>query len=181
MSAPVLVLVGPMGSGKTTVGELVARWLDVPHRDTDDDVVAAAGCPIPEIMATRGEATFRALERAAVRSAVARHRGVLSLGGGAVVDASTRALLAGLPVVMLSVDADVALARVGDGPGRPLLDGDAPGRWQALLDARRAAYTQVAVAEIDTTRRTPAEVARAVLAHLALPRARTVSGAGIDA
>ncbi|MFD5348025.1 shikimate kinase, partial [Streptomyces anulatus] len=95
MSGPLVVLVGPMGVGKSTVGELLAARLGTTYRDTDADVVAAAGKPIAEIFYDEGEEHFRALERRAVEAAVAGHTGVLSLGGGAVLDAATRELLAG--------------------------------------------------------------------------------------
>jgi shikimate kinase len=81
MSAPVLVLVGPPGAGKSTVGRLLADRLGVPFRDTDADVVEVAGKPIAEVFIDDGEEHFRALESAAVLRALAEHSGVLSLGG----------------------------------------------------------------------------------------------------
>ena len=81
--APVLVVVGPPGSGKSTVGELLAAELGVPFRDTDADVARNAGASIPDIFIEHGEAHFRALEKAAVREALEQHDGVLALGGGA--------------------------------------------------------------------------------------------------
>lgn len=121
MSGPLIVLVGPMGVGKTTVGELLAARLGTTYRDTDADVVATACKPIPEIFYDEGEEHFRELERQAVHTAVAEHTGVLSLGGGAVLDATTRVLLADHPVVYLSMDVEEAVKRVGLNAARPLL------------------------------------------------------------
>ncbi len=101
-AVPAIVLVGPMGVGKSTVGRLLAERLGVGYRDTDDDIVAAEGRTIAEIFVDEGEAAFRALEKAAVRAALAEHPGVVALGGGAVLDADTRCAAGraagGLPV-----------------------------------------------------------------------------------
>ncbi|THA28477.1 3-dehydroquinate synthase [Streptomyces sp. A1277] len=171
MSAPLIVLVGPMGVGKSTVGELLAARLGTGYRDTDADVVATAGKPIAEIFYDEGEEHFRALEREAVRAAVAEHAGVLSLGGGAVLDERTRALLAGHPVVYLSMDVDEAVKRVGLNTARPLLAVNPRRQWRELMEARRHLYTEVARTIVATDERTPEEVAQAVLDALELPDA----------
>lgn len=147
-----VVLVGPMGAGKTSVGRKVARLLGEPFIDTDKRIAAEHG-PIPEIFAAHGEPHFRDLERAAVASAL-EEGGVVSLGGGAVTDAGTRALLAQHPVVFLTVSAD-AVARRIQGAGRPMLAGedDPVERWRAIFEQRRAWYEQVADITIDTSRR----------------------------
>ena len=80
MTAPQVVLVGPMGVGKSTVGQLLAERLGVGYRDTDDDIVAAQGRTIAEIFVDEGEPAFRAIEKAAVHRALAEHNGVLALG-----------------------------------------------------------------------------------------------------
>ena len=116
---PQVVLVGPMGAGKSTVGRLLAHRWDTTVRDTDADVEATAGKPVSEIFVDEGEPAFRALEKAAVVAALAEHDGVLSLGGGAVLDPSTRELLRGHRVVFLRVGFDDAVRRVGSGAGRP--------------------------------------------------------------
>ncbi|MER8085223.1 shikimate kinase [Streptomyces sp. NPDC087532] len=169
MSGPLIVLVGPMGVGKSTVGELLADRLGTTYRDTDADVVATAGKPIPEIFYDEGEEHFRELERQAVRAAVAEHTGVLSLGGGAVLDDTTRALLADHPVVYLSMDVEEAVKRVGLNTARPLLAVNPRRQWRELMDARRHLYTEVARATVATDERTPEEVAQAVLDALELP------------
>ncbi|GAA5018056.1 hypothetical protein GCM10025734_69590 [Kitasatospora paranensis] len=119
MTAPVVVLVGPPGSGKSTVGRLVAERLGVAFRDTDADIEELAGKPIPEIFIDEGEPHFRDLEVRAVRAAAEEHTGVLALGGGAVMAGATREALAPLPVVFLEVPLADAVKRVGlDAPGR---------------------------------------------------------------
>ncbi|WP_326764536.1 3-dehydroquinate synthase [Streptomyces sp. NBC_01591] len=169
MSGPLIVLVGPMGVGKSTVGELLADRLGTTYRDTDADVVATAGKPIPEIFYDEGEEYFRELERQAVHAAVAEHTGVLSLGGGAVLDGTTRALLADHPVVYLSMDVEEAVRRVGLNTARPLLAVNPRRQWRELMDARRHLYIEVARATVATDERTPEEVAQAVLDALELP------------
>ncbi|WP_405809370.1 3-dehydroquinate synthase [Streptomyces sp. NBC_01520] len=169
MSGPLIVLVGPMGVGKSTVGALLAESLGTTHRDTDADVVATAGKEISEIFFDEGEEHFRALERQAVRDSLARHTGVLSLGGGAVLDEETRTLLAGHPVVYLSMDVDEAVRRVGLNTARPLLAVNPRRQWRELMDARRHFYEEVARTTVATDERTPEEVARAILDALELP------------
>ncbi|MFF5636215.1 shikimate kinase [Streptomyces sp. NPDC012825] len=165
-AGPLVVLVGPMGSGKSTVGALLAERLGAPYRDTDADIVAAEGREISDIFVEDGEEHFRALERAAVARAVAEHGGVLALGGGAVLDAGTRELLAGLPVAYLSMEVEEAVRRVGLGAARPLLAVNPRRRWRELMEARRHLYTEVARAVVATDDRTPEEVADAVLSAL---------------
>ena len=165
---PAVVLVGPPGAGKSTVGRLLADRLGVGYRDTDADIEAAAGKPIPDIFIDQGEPHFRELERTAVRDALAGHDGVLSLGGGAIMDAATRALLGGLPVVFLDVGLHAAVQRVGlDAPapaarGQPAAelaraDGGAPPALHRGRQGRRR-----------HRRRTPEDVAEAVLDALEL-------------
>ncbi|WP_371681338.1 shikimate kinase [Streptomyces sp. NBC_01276] len=157
-----------MGSGKSTVGGLLAERLGVPYRDTDADIVAATGREISDLFVDEGEPYFRELERRAVADALAGHTGVLALGGGAVLDEGTRALLAGLPVAYLSMDVEEAVRRVGLGAARPLLAVNPRRQWRELMDARRHLYTEVARVVVATDDRTPEEVAQAVLDALEL-------------
>ncbi|MFE9849944.1 3-dehydroquinate synthase [Streptomyces sp. NPDC005576] len=176
MSAPLVVLVGPMGVGKSTIGELLAELLGAPYRDTDADVVATAGKPISEIFFDEGEERFRELERHAVREAVAAHTGVLALGGGAVLDADTRALLAGHAVVYLSMDVEEAVKRVGLGTARPLLAVNPRRQWREMMELRRHLYEEVARVTVATDDRTPEEIAREILDALELPERDTTPG-----
>jgi shikimate kinase len=168
----VVVLVGPMGAGKTTVARLLADAWGTTMRDTDQDVVAAEGREIADIFVDSGEEAFRTLERAAVAEALATHDGVLALGGGAVLDAATREKLAGHAVVFLRVGLSDAVKRVGLGSGRPLLLGNVRGRIKSLLDERTPVYESVATLVVDTDGRTPEDVAQEIIASLA-SRARS--------
>ncbi|WP_036508746.1 shikimate kinase [Nocardioides sp. URHA0020] len=161
-----IVLIGPMGSGKTTVGGLVADLLGTSVRDTDHDVEATTGRQISEIFVDDGEAAFRALERAAVAEALATHDGVLALGGGAVLDPDTRRLLAGHDVVFLRVGLSDAVKRVGLGTTRPLLLGNVRARIKALLDERTPIYESVATLSVETDGREPQEIADEIVATL---------------
>ncbi|WP_107309366.1 shikimate kinase [Streptomyces sp. TP-A0356] len=161
-----------MGVGKSTVGQLLAERLGVGYRDTDDDIVAEQGRSIAEIFVDEGESFFRALEKQAVRRAVAEHRGVLALGGGAILDEDTRALLAGQRVVHLSMDVEEAVRRTGLSTARPLLAVNPRRQWRELMEARRHLYEEVATAVVSTDARSPEEVTRAVLDAVELKQAR---------
>ncbi|MDQ0751928.1 shikimate kinase [Streptomyces africanus] len=161
--SPLVVLVGPMGVGKSTVGQLLAGRLGAGYRDTDDDIVAAQGRTIAEIFVEEGEPAFRAIEKQAVREALAGHEGVLALGGGAVLDPDTRALLAGQRVVYLSMDVEEAVKRTGLNAARPLLAINPRKQWRELMEARRHLYEEVATAVVATDGRTPEEVTQAAL------------------
>ena len=166
MTAPAVVVVGPPGAGKTTVGELLAEALGVPFRDVDADIEAIAGKPIPEIFVDDGEEHFRKLERAAVAAALADFDGVLALGGGAILASETRAALRGHRVVYLSVELADAIARVGLGAGRPLLAINPRATMRYLLDQRRPLYEEVATVTVKTDGRTPEDVAAEALEAL---------------
>jgi shikimate kinase len=163
---PVAVLVGPPGSGKSTVARELARRLGVAARDTDADVEATAGRRIADIFVDEGEAAFRELERQAVETALADHDGVLALGGGAVLDPRTEASLAGHRVVFLDVRIADAARRIGFNRERPLLLGNPRAQWTQLMTARRPVYERVATIRVETDGLTPGEVAEAVLARL---------------
>lgn len=158
MTRPVCVLVGPPGSGKTTVGEQLALRLGVGFRDTDRDVEAARGGPIGDIFIDEGEEAFRRYERAAVASALAEHDGVLALGGGAVLDPDTRRALMGQRVVYLSVGLADASKRVGLARDRPVLMANPRALLSGLLDARRPLYEEVAAVTVDTDGRDVTDV-----------------------
>ena len=170
--SPIVVLVGPMGAGKTTVARLLADAWGTTMRDTDRDVEAGEGREIADIFVDSGEDAFRALERAAVADALATHDGVLALGGGAVLDEGSRQLLAGHEVVFLRVGLSDAVKRVGLGTARPLLLGNVRGRIKTLLDERTPVYESVATLVVDTDGRTPEDVAQEIIGSLA-SRARS--------
>jgi len=160
-----------MGVGKSTVGRLLAERLGTGYRDTDDDIVAAEDRAIAEIFVDDGEPAFRAIEKRAVHTALAEHEGVLALGGGAILDADTRGLLAGHRVVYLSMDVEEAVRRTGLNVARPLLAVNPRKQWRELMEARRHLYEEVATAVVPTDGRTPEEVAEAALDALELKQA----------
>jgi shikimate kinase len=156
-----------MGSGKTTVGHLAAQRLGWPHLDSDAEVEEATGRSVPEIFATDGEPAFRAAESAALVRALGIEPVVVSVAGGAVLDAENRRLIASSgTVVWLRADVATLAARVGDGAGRPLLDGDTE-RALAELDAvRRLLYATLADEVIDVDDKTPEQAAAAAISAL---------------
>ena len=166
MSRPKCVLVGPMGAGKTTIGELVAKALGVDFRDTDADIEQTAGKPISEIFIDDGEPAFRTLEKAAVASALRSHDGVLALGGGAILADETRERLRDHTVIYLSVELTDAVKRVGLGAGRPLLAMNPRATLKFLLDQRRPLYLEVATHTVVTDGREPDDIAAEVLSAI---------------
>ena len=157
-----MVLVGPPGSGKSTVGAALATLLGVPLHDTDAAIEVAQGRTIYDIFVEDGEAAFRALERAEVARAVAEERGVLALGGGAPVDPLTEAVLVGQTVVFLDVGIADASRRVGFDQSRPLLAVNPRASWVRLMNERRPIYERVATHRVDTAGRTPDDIAAEV-------------------
>lgn len=164
---PRAVIIGTMGAGKTTVGELVAASIGVRFADSDHLVEDRAGKPVQDIFVEDGEPAFREQERAAVAWALENHDGVLSLGGGAVLDPATQALLAPHQVVFLRVGLADAVKRVGLGVGRPLLLGNVRARIKQLLDERTPVYQGLARITVDTDGRAPEEIAAEVVAAIA--------------
>ncbi|HEV7935420.1 MAG TPA: shikimate kinase [Actinomadura sp.] len=166
MTRPKAVIIGPPGSGKTTIGARLAERLAVAFRDTDADVEAVAGKPVGEIFVDDGEARFRELEREAVRAALEEHAGVLALGGGAILDEGTQALLAGHTVVYLQVGLSDAIKRVGLASARPLLVLNPRSRMRKLMEERRPVYERLAVITVSTDGREPDDVGEEILKEL---------------
>jgi shikimate kinase len=176
MSSPLVVLVGPPASGKTTVGTALAEALGAVFRDTDHDIEATSGSSVADLFVSEGEPHFRALEERAVAAALGAHDGVLALGGGAVTSAATRALLvdygrAGGTVVWLDVDLPSAAKRVGLSRDRPILGVNPRAMLRQMLEIRAPLYGEVATLTVHTGGRTPEDVVAEVLA--ALPASRT--------
>jgi shikimate kinase len=192
---PLIILIGPPGSGKTTVGSLLAARLGVGFTDTDAVIEAAAGKPVGDIFISDGEPEFRRLEREAVAIALADSEarggglgsggvggggigngstragtpatGVLGLGGGAVMDEQTQARLAGRAVVYLETGFAELAKRVGLDRARPLLIGTNPrAQLKSLLDQRLPVYGRLAWLTVATGGREPEEIAAEIAAAL---------------
>jgi shikimate kinase len=163
-AAPV-VIIGPMGAGKSSVGKRVAKALGVPFTDTDRMIVREHG-PIPGIFADRGEPAFRELEAQAVRTAMATG-GVIAVGGGAVTHVATREAMAGAAVVLLTVSPEAVADRIA-GSDRPLLANGGIDAWQTIMDERAATYAELAHAVFDTSRRPMSHVVDDVVTWLRL-------------
>lgn len=172
---PLVVLCGPMGSGKTAIGRALSRRWDVPMRDTDVDVEDQAGSTIADIFLEQGEQAFRDLEHEVVAAALVDHRGVLALGGGAPLRPDTQEHLAqyaaqGGTVVFLDVSVEFAAPRVGLDDSRPLLMGNPRQRWLDIMRERREVYEAVSTMRVLTDGVTPAEGAREVERRMRLAR-----------
>lgn len=166
MPEPHLVLTGLMAAGKSVVGRSYASRHGLPYVDTDQLVVEEHG-PIPEIFAARGEQWFRDVEARAVAAALAAPvRSVVSLGGGAVLDAGTQRLLPQATVVFLDTDLATVLPRITRPGQRPLLAGDPVARWSALEQARRPLYESLADIVIDTRGLAVPEIVERITAAL---------------
>ena len=174
-----VVLVGPMGSGKSHVGRLLASRLGLDFVDVDARIEADAGMPIAAIFASEGEAGFRARESRVLADMLPRQGQVIATGGGAVLDAGNRAAIRSARlVVYLQVDPAEQLRRLADDGSRPLLDVDDRARRLAELQAlREPLYREVASLVSDTSTRSPDDVAdalAALIAHGATPHQGTL-------
>lgn len=160
-----IVLVGAPGSGKSTVGSLLAAELGREFLDVDTVIEQRAGRPISEIFVDDGEPVFRAMEEETTLELLARPA-VISLGGGAVLSATIRRAVADHQVVWLRVSAGAAADRVGLSTARPLLLGNVRGRLIQLLNQRTPLYQEVSTLVVGTDERTPDEVVAVIVAEL---------------
>lgn len=167
MSESNLILIGFMGTGKTTLGKLCAERLNYAFHDSDAVIEERAGCSIAELFTREGEARFRQREREAIAHLAARSHQVIATGGGAILaPENAAALRAGGRVVLLHASPEAILNRVGDASTRPLLAGasDPHARIAALLQERAERYAQAAHHQIQTTHRAPEEIAEEIVA-----------------
>jgi shikimate kinase len=160
---PIAVLVGAPGAGKTTIGRLLARSLEVGFRDTDVDVEASLGMSVTDIFISLGEPAFRHAEKDAVAQALRDHNGVLALGGGAVLDHDTRELLKEQTVIWLEVDLTHAAQRVGLNTSRPLLLGNVRSTLMKLMEDRAPLYESIATFKISTADKPPRVIVDEIL------------------
>lgn len=171
--SPQAVLVGVPGAGKTSVGRELAALLGVNFVDTDELIEIKAGKPVSDIFIQDGEEVFRGIEAEVVQTVVANERGVVSLGGGSVVDETSREAIHGLPVVWLRVTTETAIKRTGLGNPRPMLLGGVRTQLKHLMEERAPYYEEVAIITIDTDDQTAEASAAQAAAELEAYRAES--------
>lgn len=163
-----LILVGPMGAGKSTIGRLLARELHLPFKDSDKEIEVRTGADIPWIFDVEGEAGFREREQAVIADLCREDGLVLATGGGAVLRAENReALRRGGRVIYLHTSVEQQLERTARDRNRPLLQTADPGRvLRELLALRDPLYREVADLVIETDQRPPRLVVQEILERL---------------
>jgi len=167
---PKVILVGPMGSGKTTIGQSLASSLGAVFRDTDLLIEEQESQSISEIFLDRGEDAFRLLEKEVLRQELLTDDTVLSLGGGAPISIDAQAAMRAIasPVVYLDVSLATVAPRIGFNRDRPLLLSNPRGQWQTLMEARRPIYQSIADVVIDANDKSENEIVSIILKELAL-------------
>jgi shikimate kinase len=182
VTKPALILVGPPGSGKSTVGRQAAQRLELPFKDLDDVLLAEHGLGAGELVVELGRERFQELEVELLRSVLTSFEGVLALGGGTPTAQGAAELLAGHTVVFLDVDLENLLKREGLVPLHPWLMPNPRAHLRRLLEERRPVYRSVAGAVVTTSGRAPEDVLADVLeAESALTSHAGSAGRGNDA
>ena len=166
---PPIILIGPPGAGKTSVGKALAKKLSLNFLDSDKIVEEKSGKSISEIFITDGEPAFREMERSAVMDLLENQDGVIALGGGSVMDIEvSKRLLPMANVVFLDVSISNAAPRVGFNRDRPLLLGNPRQQWIALMEKRRSTYEALSKTRVSTDNKKPVEVVEEIVKELAL-------------
>ena len=160
------ILIGPPGSGKSSVGKSLAQRMGVEFSDTDTIIENKYKKSISDIFVESGEPYFREIERTVVLDRLENGEGVLSLGGGSVLDQQAQSALrtSPTPIVFLDVSLASASPRVGFNRDRPLLVGNPRAKWQELMNARRPIYEALATAVVPVDDRTVNEICADILA-----------------
>ena len=163
--APRVILIGPMGSGKTTIGQLVASNLGIPFRDTDHVIEERAGKSVSDIFLEDGEDEFRILERKVLRDELLSDGTVLALGGGAPISVDAQSALRAIASLVIYLDISLATVapRIGFNRDRPLLLHNPRGQWQTLMEARRPIYESIADTVIDVNEKSESEIVTLIL------------------
>ena len=163
--APRVILIGPMGSGKTTIGQLVASKLGIAFRDTDHVIEERAGKSVSDIFLEDGEDEFRILEKKVLRDELLSDDTVLALGGGAPISVDAQSALRAIasPVIYLDISLATVAPRIGFNRDRPLLLHNPRGQWQTLMEARRPIYESIADTVIDVNEKSESEIVTLIL------------------
>lgn len=166
--APDLVLLGPMGAGKSTVGRELAKILDCEFTDTDELIETDQGKSISEIFVEDGEAHFRLVEESVVIDALRECQGVLSLGGGAITSVATQDVLrsSSAKKIFLDISLSAVSPRVGFDKARPLLMVNPRQKWSELMNERRPIYESLSDLSIDVSDLEVSEIVSRIVAKL---------------
>ncbi|CAB4531459.1 unannotated protein [freshwater metagenome] len=166
--APKAIFIGPMGSGKSTIGKAVAKSLSLEFRDTDTEIEKAEEMSVSQIFLDKGEDYFRAVEKKVLRQELLSDETVLALGGGAPISIDAQSALRAISskVIYLDISLGTVAPRIGFNRDRPLLLSNPRGQWQTLMEERRPIYEAIADFTIDVNHKTEKEVVKEVLAVL---------------
>ena len=166
--APRVILIGPMGSGKTTIGSLLAQRLGLNFRDTDHLIEEQEGKTVSQIFLDQGEDAFRAIEKRVLREELLTDGTVLSLGGGAPISIDAQSALRAISshIIFLDISLSTVAPRIGFNRDRPLLLNNPRGQWQTLMEARRPIYEAIADTIINVDDKSEEEIVTIVLSSL---------------
>ena len=166
--APRAIFIGPMGSGKSTIGKAVAHALDLPFRDTDSIIEELEQLSVSQIFIDKGEDYFRAIEKKVLRDELLSDGSILALGGGAPisVDAQSALKVSSAPVIYLDISLASVAPRIGFNRDRPLLLHNPRGQWQTLMEVRRPIYESIANIIIDVNGKTQKKIVEEALGAL---------------
>jgi shikimate kinase len=166
--APKVILIGPMGSGKTTIGSLLAEKLGLNFRDTDHLIEEQEEKTVSQIFLDQGEDAFRAIEKRVLREELLTDGTVLSLGGGAPISIDAQSALRAIAshIIFLDISLSTVAPRIGFNRDRPLLLNNLRGQWQTLMEARRPIYEAIADTIINVDDKSEEEIVTIVLSSL---------------
>ena len=166
--APRVILIGPMGSGKTTIGSLLAEKLGLSFRDTDHLIEEQEEKTVSQIFLDQGEEAFRAIEKRVLREELLTDGTVLSLGGGAPISIDAQSALRAISshIIFLDISLSTVAPRIGFNRDRPLLLNNLRGQWQTLMEARRPIYEAIADTIINVDDKSEEEIVTIALTSL---------------
>ncbi len=166
--APRVILIGPMGSGKTTIGSLLAQKLNLEFRDTDQIIEREEGKTVSQIFLDEGEDAFRVIEKRVLRQELLTDGTVLSLGGGAPISIDAQSALRAIAshILFLDISLSTVAPRIGFNRDRPLLLNNPRGQWQTLMEARRPIYESIADTTINVDDKSEEEIVTIALSNL---------------
>ena len=166
--APRVILIGPMGSGKTTIGSLLAEKLGLAFRDTDHLIEEREEKPVSQIFLDQGEDAFRAIEKRVLRDELLTDGTVLSLGGGAPISIDAQSALRAISsyIIFLDISLSTVVPRIGFNRDRPLLLNNPRGQWQSLMEVRRPIYEALADVTINVDDKSEEEIVTIALSSL---------------